>query len=300
MHSISAQQTITVAAGGKCIVAGEHTVLRGGSAIVFPIANRRVTLTYVPQKQPLSLTIGEECESALSLLFWGVMDTACAKIGRSRAELHGQITLQNSIPLGRGMGFSAAFCVAITKWLVAIGWLDSESLTPFSIALEDTFHGKSSGVDVIGALSSQGVWFSGDTQEITPVVPSWQPFLGLSHSGRVSVTAHCVKAVRAFCQSHPEQAWLIDNDMKKSCIMVKQALEMADGGLEKLAEAIQLAHQCFVRWGLVPDDVARRIQQLEAAGALAVKMTGAGEGGYLLSLWSARPPQIDFDECLLF
>lgn len=298
MLDIGQQQQVTVTAYGKCIIAGEHAVIRGGSAVVFPVTNRYVTVTYFSEESPLTLVLDNDCEPALALIFWGVLDTACAKIGLSRETLQGQVSLANNIPLGRGMGFSAAFCVAITKWLVALGYVDTPQLTAFAISLEDYFHGTSSGVDVVGSLSSQGVFFTGRVDTLVPISPSWQPFLGLSYSGRVSVTSHCVKAVQAFCQSQPEVALLIDQDMQRACCMVRQALEDAHTGVEQLAGAIRLAHSCFERWGLVPDEVATRIQLLEKAGAIAVKMTGAGDGGYLLSLWKERPADMAFDEVL--
>jgi mevalonate kinase len=293
------QQQLTVTAYGKCILAGEHAVLRGGPAVVFPVTNRCVTITYWPGNTPLTVVLDAACEPALSLIFSGVLDAACTKLGVSREQLQGRVSLVNQIPLGRGMGFSAAFCVAITKWLIALGYLDSSHLAAFAIRLEDYFHGTSSGVDIVGSLSSQGVWFTGAADNVMPLAPSWKPRLGLLHSGRVSVTAHCIKAVQAFCESDPQAARQVDQDMQRACMMVKQALEQPQGGFEQLAAAIRLAHRCFERWGLVPDEVATQIQRLEAAGAAAVKMTGAGDGGYLLSLWSEYPADIAFDEVLL-
>lgn len=298
MLAESQQQSLTIIAYGKCIIAGEHTVLRGGGAVVFPITTHSVTITYLPENTPLTLVLDDACEPALSLLFWGVLDTACAKLGLSREGLQGQVSLANSIPLGRGMGFSAAFCVAITKWFVALGHVETSQLTVFATSLEDYFHGTSSGVDIVGSLSTQGVFFTGSIETVAPITLNWQPFLGLSRSGRVSVTTHCVKAVQAYCQSQPEKAMLIDRDMQQACTMVQEALGASQGGIEQLASAIRLAQSCFVRWGLVPDEVADRIRLLEEAGALAVKMTGAGDGGYLLSLWSERPTDVAFDAVL--
>jgi mevalonate kinase len=52
-----------------------------------------------------------------------------------------------------------------------------------------------------------------------------------------------------------------------------------------LAEALTEAASCFSEWGLVPASVAAQMRELEKAGALAVKPTGSGDGGFLLSLW---------------
>ena len=47
-----------------------------------------------------------------------------------------------------------------------------------------------------------------------------------------------------------------------------------------------MAKDCFEQWGLIDSSVQAEMDRLSAQGALAVKPTGSGGGGYLLSLWA--------------
>ena len=57
-----------------------------------------------------------------------------------------------------------------------------------------------------------------------------------------------------------------------------------------------MAHQCFESWGLITPDMSSIIQNLYQRGALAVKPTGSGGGGYLLSLWETPEKPLEQDE----
>ena len=60
-------------------------------------------------------------------------------------------------------------------------------------------------------------------------------------------------------------------------------------------EALQLGHRCFEEWGLVNDAVKFHQAQLLGLGALAVKLTGSGGGGYMISYWQKPPVDVTFE-----
>ena len=53
--------------------------------------------------------------------------------------------------------------------------------------------------------------------------------------------------------------------------------------------SILLARDCFESWGLCDGAMGTHIKDLEEKGAVAVKPTGSGGGGYALSLWDQEP-----------
>jgi mevalonate kinase len=57
-------------------------------------------------------------------------------------------------------------------------------------------------------------------------------------------------------------------------------------GLDAVAQAMTQGMVCFEEWGLVPDPIRAQADRLLQEGALAVKLTGAGGGGYLVALWN--------------
>jgi mevalonate kinase len=274
---------------GKWILAGEHTVLRGSPALVFPLKSRTLELSYMPLPQaPLHLELAGEHGEELQLLFWGVLEKACELTRIQRNDLIGTLKLSSRIPIGAGLGASAALCVAIGRWFESMGLVKAENVYEFSRTLENMFHGESSGVDIAVALSGEGIRFL-RAGERKPLPISWSPRWFVSYSGQRGVTLECVNKVKALMQKDPRLGEEIDRAMKKAVDLAEVALAAGPvEGLQKLKESINLARSCFELWGLSPDS---HIQYLLSQGAVAAKPTGSGDGGFVLSLWDKEPPE---------
>jgi mevalonate kinase len=273
---------------GKWILAGEHSVLRGSPALVFPLKSRNLTLSFQPlADQPLRLELDGQHGPELHLLFWNVLDRACEKCGISREQLKGNLHLSSEIPIGAGLGASAALCVAIGQWFHALGLIQESEVYEFSRNLENLFHGESSGVDIAVALSKEGLRFTRGGER-SALKLQWKPQWYVSYSGKRGVTLECVNKVKALIAREPEFGKQIDQDMQASVAMAEKALQLPEeAGLALMKESMDLARSCFDRWGLT---VQSHVQMLSENGALAVKPTGSGDGGYVLSLWRQKPP----------
>lgn len=269
---------------GKWILTGEHAVIRGHAALVFPVNDHQLTLTYRSSSSHLSADYSGESGADLHLLFWSVLEHGMHLLGKSLNSLSGHFDLQSNIPIGVGMGASAALCVATARWFLTQNFITDSKLQTFATELENLFHGKSSGLDIAGVSSATGIQFKQGTS--TPLKQTWQPNWYLSSCGQIGITSHCINQVQALWEQHPDLARRIDEQMEASTALAQEALEQHTPDRQiRLAEAINNAGDCFHQWGLISENLQQHIQFLKNKGAIAVKPTGSGGGGFVISLW---------------
>lgn len=275
---------------GKCILVGEHAVLRGVPSLVVPLKSRSLHLQYEKKSAHLELVLKGDHGVDLKALVESVLLKAYELKGISRDSLQGRLTLESAVPVGAGMGASATLCVALTRWLGFLGYVQESEYYEFARQLENLFHGESSGVDIAVALTGEGLRFLryGDRK---PLQMNWQPRWYISYSGKRGVTVDAVNKVKAFIAKDPVFGAQVDEQMAQAVVKAEYALaQNAQNGFPLLVEAIELGAKCFEQWDLIAGEPAEHMAWLKKSGASAVKPTGSGGGGYVLSLWKNSPP----------
>ncbi len=246
---------------GKCILLGEHSVVRGYPALVFPLLSRALEIKVSKEKnsftEPLQLTIKKLQER----LNWNVALP--------------ELAVTSDIPMQAGLGSSAALSIAVVRFLKDLEAPVKEEL-PLAMELEDIFHGKSSGIDVAAVSCGSPIRFQRE-KPIQKFSLSWKPHLYLVDTGIRSSTKKCVEKVAALKRSD------LDEEMGNLVNQAQKDLE--NQNLSSLANSMNSAHDIFREWNLVPFAVEKQRASLLDAGALAAKLTGSGDGGFLLTLW---------------
>lgn len=272
----------------KCILSGEHVITNRGFAFVTPFPNYSLSLSYTKDPIRTIHTITTEGLNSLSIMLWPVVQHALELTENNPAELTGYFSIESSIPIGAGLGFSAAICVAVARWCLYYGLISNTELFEFAIQLENDFHVKSSGLDIAGVMSQGVVKYFAD-HAIQPIQPRWKPHLYVSSSGEKSITDSCVKTVNTLRRTNPELATRIDDKMIESSGEIQMALESdAVEGFPLLEDALNKGNQCFYDWGLVSEKLHEHVKELQKH-AKACKIVGAGYGGHVLSLWEKEP-----------
>lgn len=276
----------------KCIIAGEHAVLRGAPALVFPLKNYAIEMKFENSSEYFEASFSGPHGEALKFLFWGLLEEALKRVGKKRSDLFGTLELVSYLPLGGGLGASAALCVGVGSFLHKMGFIAEEKLFEFCRSLEDQFHGESSGVDIAISFYEQPILYRRD-HKASVFLPKWAPKLYLYYSGKKGITSECVNKVKLLKTTKPNVFSHLDSQMKSAVELCVQALSDNESpeSFETLKEGLRLGQDCFEQWDLVPPVVVDAIAKLHAGGALQCKLTGSGGGGYILSLWDKTPPK---------
>jgi len=142
---------ISYSAPGKVILSGEHAVVYGKPAIVCAI-DKRLTIEFIPKKQTIYT------DTVMPILEATVKDFLKKK-KETIIETGYSYKVSSTIPIGRGLGSSAAYSAVISAGLLELftgrNWSSSE-INMCAYKVEKYFHKNSSGVDtstsVMGGL----------------------------------------------------------------------------------------------------------------------------------------------------
>ena len=279
---------------GKWVLAGEHSVLKGATAVAVPHFEVGLTLRYEPGHASASRgsqTLVITPDSAQSLLgeLLGAIASLWAENGKEFRFPRGKLEIDSTIPIGAGLGSSAAVCVALTEWLSGPLQLASSQKMGFATRLENHFHGKSSGMDVAAISSGEPILFSMN-EGIRSLGIKKLPRFTIHDTGLRSRTSECVQKVEAFRENAPALGIYVDELMKNASHLAMEGLSEYDHGdskkgLSLIQESMKQSRECFYSWELVPRKAKDLEEDLLKQGALAVKLTGAGGGGMVVALW---------------
>lgn len=274
---------------GKWVLAGEHSVLRGTTAVALPHPEFGLTLNFEPNDDFKSLNVEPESAASLILELLQAVGEAWEADGRSFTYPTGTLKIESTIPMGAGLGSSAALCVAMTQWMAEPLSISESQQADFATQLEHRFHGKSSGMDVAVIFAREPISFVKGRGVKSLGVKQLPKFT--FHDTQIrSRTSDCVLRVETFREESPTLAMKVDEAMGTASRIAMEGLIQFDAGRKKeglglIQKSMQMSQECFYSWELVPGETKRLEERLLADGALAVKLTGAGGGGMLVALW---------------
>ena len=263
----------------KIILSGEHSVLRGGYAVVAP--NKNYSLEYSFKEAEFSLKLSEEI-AHYELLFLGLIESALANSGATKKELNVFAKVKSIVPLGEGLGGSAALCVFVARLFLFAGVLKEEEVFSFAHEIENVFHGQSSGLDIAGCMTDKIILYQKGLKKV--IKPKLSGYCFTVHStNERGDTKDCVEKVLKLRKKNKDLFHSLDDKMSKASLMCKESLESES--IEKLVQSFQDTYAIFKEWGLLTKATARLAQSLTKEGALAVRLSGSGMGGCLVALW---------------
>lgn len=267
----------SASAGGKAILLGEHAVVYGHPAVAVPVPGLRVKVT-LDRGEGWQLAGGNTDDL-------GVLDRARDAVLEAAGWTGDipRIRTEGSLPLSCGLGSSAALGVALARAVLkALGRPeDPDVVRLLANTSESVFHGNPSGVDVATILAGEPILFrKGVPPKPAPVTGRFD--LWVVDSGVRSSTAQVVSSVARLREAHPRRLALALEGIGDAARDGREAL--ASGSVPGLAAAMTRAME-NLRVLQVSHPVIEGVAQAALeAGAVAVKLSGAGQGGVVLLL----------------
>lgn len=292
---------IKVYAPGKLILSGEHAVVYGQPALAMAV-NRYVTATVTRETVPqvlfdlsdlshhsrFSVDALHHFKNKIKQKYYRFIsgDYSIRDVLQKPFELaqfamsvlaealnltlpHGvKIQVQSDLPIGCGMGSSAATIVSVMH---AISRYMQQPITPeklFSLALEaeKMQHGHSSGLDLHVALQGGCLYMHEQSLQTRPV-PDLPLYL-INTGTPITTTGQCVEKVAPLFKT---------NHLKDEFAAVTNAMDHAlqQQSWRDMYDTIRQNHRLLTRIGVVPESVQTFISQIESFGG-AAKICGAG------------------------
>lgn len=290
---------VIASAPAKIILLGEHFVVYGEPAIVMAIDKRayaRVEKRKDNRLHVRSMDLNLEVffENGSFRVEQGDPKEAKMKFEPVKQaiekvmEKHGQhvgldIEINSTVPVGAGLGSSAAVIAATTAATGAILGvkLSKEDILRITYTAEKIVHGTPSGVDP--AISTMGgtMLFQMDTGfkplEVKTNIPLIIGDTGVERSTRVQV-----EKVRDLVDKYPR---VTEHLMKAAREIVLRAIEaLKENDLETLGTMMNINHALLYGIGVSDESLEWLANAARKAGALGAKLTGAGGGGCMIAL----------------
>ncbi|RJO70429.1 MAG: mevalonate kinase [Myxococcales bacterium] len=289
-----------LSAFGKAILLGEHAVVYNRPALAVGLPNGLTVGTMEPTDGRLELHVPA----------WNLQesDSSASKIGQALRKLKTLVAgsgkgfdleISANLPLGAGLGSSAALAVVATKALLTVRGapLESGEIRRLAFELEKVFHGQPSGLDDTVAsfgglcLFRRNGWIASSDEHLSRFEPVTEqalalpfpvPSLVIGHSGVPRETLAMVDGVRRRHENDPAGTTFLFDAIERCVMLGLDALKRRD--LNALGAAMNENQQLLTALGVSAPEIDMMVDLARQAGSPGAKLTGAGGGGCVIAL----------------
>jgi mevalonate kinase len=293
-------------APGKIILFGEHAVVYGQPALAATL-DRGIRVA-VSKNQKAGLVGPVLRGSGFGLVTQARPDPdgegpeGLRRALASLVERYGEkirdlsFMVDGAIPVGSGLGSSAALSVAIIRGVHQFFGdpISQEQLIEDALLLEKIFHGNPSGVDhstiVHGGLIAYRKSANGETSAVESLNLPRRLRFAIALAGQHTGTARAVKSLRDRMKRHPEEYDYIHQGIGR--IVEKAHISLLEGHLAAVGELMDLNQGLLNCLGVSTPAIESLCSIGRERGALGVKLTGAGGGGAVIALVDDDPEPV--------
>ncbi len=277
---------------GKVILFGEHFVVYGAPALAVPVSSvfTRVSVTELSGDGTIQVRLGSIPSGAApgghdddELAATRLLSRALALLGLAGAR----VELASTIPLGAGLGSSAALAVSLVGAVARAAGrtIGTDELRCHAHELEKLIHGRPSGLDDAVVADAGPIWFRLGHDPVRIHWPAsagrdWQ--LLLASDGERRDTRAAVAAVAALREHQPDRFDALCRRAGELAHEGRRAFE--EGAGEQLGRLLDANQALLEQLGVCTPSLARLVAASREAGAWGAKLTGAGGGGFVVAV----------------
>jgi len=286
---------ITASAPGKIILFGEHAVVYGKPAIVAAI-NKRIYVTSQLTDSGIHIFSKGNTESSIDYVRHAIE----LIIGTERIKKQGiDIIIDSELPVGGGLGSSAALCIATIKSISTLFNinLDKEKIAKLGWETEFKVQSMSSGIDPFISTYGGAIYYKNGKFNYQKIDTSLSMILG--YTGIPSSTKSMILKVSHLRERYPEiinpiinaigniseRAKIIFDTSSQKFENYKSLIYKKSNSLNinDLGDLMNLNNNLLEALGVSSISLSELIDVSLLAGALGAKITGAGGGGCILA-----------------
>lgn len=268
---------------GKLILFGEHAVVYGHPAIVAGLGTGATAAAHFAAEAHMTLTNGmtgerlaevkPDGEAPLARAYKAILDTF---------GIEGPMAVDVALhlPIGAGLGSSAAMAVAVARAIQTIAGGAPGTVPRAVDASEHVFHGTPSGVDQAAALGG-GVFRFQRPDSVQPLVVPPVRILVCQAGPGVS-TAPMVARVRELVDEMPGVTTPTFDAIAAVVERAEAALTSADW--ELAGQLMDVNHGLLSALGVSTAELDDACHLARRTGAFGAKLTGAGGGGCIFAI----------------
>ncbi len=270
---------ITISVPSKVHLLGEHSVVYGKPALLAAIDKRiSVTITSSKTKRIQGIEIyAKEIGELLKILEKEIKK----KTGLKKIQPY-SITINSQVPVGSGLGSSAALSASFTAALLSFLKIPWNKKTIFEIAYEGEkfFHGNPSGGDLATAIEGGFLWFRKEFEFLKTFSPlpfkphkNIKQFILINSGKPKESTREMIEKVAKLKTLLPQEVQALFSLQEE--LTKQMVIALKDGNEDSLIDCIKLGEKNLEELGTVGTKAQSIIRDIERLGG-AAKITGGG------------------------
>ena len=260
----------------KTILFGEHFVVQGSHAIGASLSKEFSVKITPSDTLNLNIETGQI-----------VLDASRAILDSLNLTGNYSIEVETDIPSGAGMGWSAAYSVALVRAAAQEKGveLDWKEVAKHAYEGEKVFHGNPSGIDNTLASRKGAILFKRgeDPSAIELGVPIT---IVIAYTGKKGYTKDLVAGVARVKEEKPE--FFADLLKKEEDLVMEAKYSLEQGDLDRLGALMDQNQEHLRQVGVSSPELEELISIFKDEGALGAKLTGSGGGGCAIALVKSK------------